>query len=290
MRREGCGRLEEMSPWMLLSRRYGARASPFAVSTEDGILLKGTRLGAGPPLVLCHGFFGWHRKPRIAAMALALSRWFTIYAFDFRGHGRSGGLCTYGDLEYLDVDAVVRLAREEVGSPVVTVGISMGGIAVIRHAALRGGVGVVVAISTPARWNGHGSRAVKRIRQMTDTRRGRRLAGLMGVRLSETWSDPEDPEALVGRIAPAPLILVHGRDDHFFDEDEVWRLYRRAGQPKRLMLARRFGHAEDGLTPALAELLARRVMEALGRPFAEEPSEPGRFHLTERGPSDVPST
>jgi pimeloyl-ACP methyl ester carboxylesterase len=279
-----------MSPWRLLSRRYGTRASPFAVATEDGVRLKGTRLGTGPPLVLCHGFFGWHRKPRIAAMALALSRWFTVYAFDFRGHGRSEGLCTYGDLEYLDVDAVVRLAKEEVGSPVATVGISMGGIAVIRHAALRDGVGVVAAISTPARWNGHGSRAVKRMRRMTDTRRGRRLAGLLGVRLSETWSDPEDPEALVGRIAPTPLILMHGRDDHFFDEDEVWRLFRRAGQPKRLMLARRFGHAEDGLTPSVAELLARRVMEALGHTFQEEPSHPGRLHLTEPGPSHVSST
>lgn len=279
-----------MSPWRLLSCRYGRPAAPFQVTTEDDILLKGTRLGMGPPLVLCHGFFGWHGKPRIAAMALALSRWFTVYAFDFRGHGRSGGLCTYGDLEYLDVDAVARLAGQESGSPVVTVGISMGGVAVIRQAALRGGVGTVVAISTPARWNGHGSRAVKRIRRMTDSRNGRRLAGLLGVRLSETWSDPQDPEALVGRIAPTPLILVHGRDDHFFDEDEVWRLYRRAGQPRRLMLARRFGHAEDGLTPALAELLALRVMEALGRPFPEEPSDRRRFLLTKPGPSHVPST
>ncbi|HEV8681710.1 MAG TPA: alpha/beta fold hydrolase [Actinomycetota bacterium] len=279
-----------MSPVALLSQRFGAAASPFAVHTGDDVRLVGTRLGTGPPLVLCHGFFGWHRKPRIAAMALALSRWFMVYAFDFRGHGRSGGLCTYGDLEYLDVDAVVRLATEEARSPIVTVGISMGGIAVIRHAALRGGLDAVVAISTPARWNGHGSRAVKRIRRMTDTRGGRRLAGLLGVRLSETWSDPEDPEALVGRIAPTPLILVHGRDDHFFDEDEAWRLFRRAGQPKRLMLARRFGHAEDGLTPALAELLARRVMDALGRPFPEEPSDPGRSRLTEPGPSHVPST
>src|SRR5918996_5000261 len=110
-----------MSPARLPSRRYGAAAAPFTVRTEDGVPLVGTRVGAGPALVLCHGFFGWHRKPRIAAMARALARRFTVYAFDFRGHGASGGLCTYGDLEYLDVDAVVARARRETGGPVVTV-------------------------------------------------------------------------------------------------------------------------------------------------------------------------
>ena len=258
--------------------------------TEDGVPLVGTRLGAGPALVLCHGFFAWHRKPRIAAMAVALSRWFTVYAFDFRGHGRSGGFCTYGDLEYLDVDAVVRRARTEGVGPVATVGVSMGGIAVIRHAALRGGVDAVVAISTPARWNGHPSVAVRRIRRMTDTRRGRRLARLLGVRLSESWSDPEDPEALVGRITPTPLILVHGRDDHFFEEDEVWRLYRRAGHPKRLMLARRFGHAEDGLNATLAGLLARRILEAVGRSFPDDAADRSSPGLTDRDTGGVPST
>jgi fermentation-respiration switch protein FrsA (DUF1100 family) len=62
---------------------------------------------------------------------------------------------------------------------------------------------------------------------------------------------------------PDPLLLVHGRDDHFFDEEEAWRLYRAAKEPKRLMLASRFGHAEDGLTPAFADRLAERLLEVL---------------------------
>lgn len=287
-----------MSPARLRSRRYGTGAAPFRVRTEDGIILVGTRLGTGPALVLCHGFFGWHRKPRIVAMARALARSFTVYAFDFRGHGASEGLCTYGDLEVLDVDAVVALARHETGGSTATAGVSMGGIAVIRHAALRGGVDAVAAISTPARWDGHPSAAVRRIRRMTETVRGRRLSRLLGVRLSETWSGPEDPEAVVGRIAPIPLILVHGRDDHFLEEDEAWRLYRRAGQPKRLMLARRFGHAEDGLSPAFADLLGKRILGVLGLgerilgvlgPASVGRGEATASGLTERDGSRVPS-
>ncbi|MGH2710631.1 MAG: alpha/beta hydrolase [Actinomycetota bacterium] len=246
------------------SRSYTA-AKPFSVETEDGVRLEGSRVGdRGPSIVFCHGLLGWHRKPKIVRFVTALARSFVVYAVDLRGHGESEGLCTYGDLEVLDVDAVARLARHErPGEPVATVGTSMGGVAVVRHAALRGGVDAVVSISTPARWDGHTSRAVRQMQWVTGTPRGRRLAERLGVRLSDRWDSPPTPEDLVERIAPTPLIVVHGRDDHFFDEEEAWRLYRRAGEPKRLLLASRFGHADDGLTPGLAERLEPRIREAL---------------------------
>jgi alpha-beta hydrolase superfamily lysophospholipase len=55
-----------------------------------------------------------------------------------------------GGAEVDDVEAVVRLARKETHAKVVTVGTSMGGIAVLRHAGLIGGVDEVVAISSLA--------------------------------------------------------------------------------------------------------------------------------------------
>jgi pimeloyl-ACP methyl ester carboxylesterase len=213
--------------------------------------------------VFCHGFLGWHRKERIVRFVERLAGRFRVYAFDLRGHGRSEGVSTFGAREYLDVEAVVRLAREETGGRVVTVGGSMGGIAVLRHAAFRDGVAAVVTVSAPARWDGHRSQAVRQMRWLTGTGAGRGTARAFGVRLTEGWEWPEDPEAVVGRIAPTPVIIVHGRDDHLFDIEEAWRLYRRAGEPKRLLLASRFGHAEDGFTPVFADLVADRIHQAL---------------------------
>ncbi len=249
---------------MLRSRAY-RRAVPFSTATEDGVRLAGSSVGGdGPSLVFCHGLLSWHRKLRIVRFVEALAERFAVYVFDLRGHGSSGGRCTYGDREVLDVDAVSRAARRDrPRDPVVTLGVSMGGVATIRHAALRGGVDAVVAVSTPARWDGHPSRAVGRIRRLGATRGGRSLAEAMGVRLAAVEAWPESPEEVVDRIAPTPLILVHGRGDLFFDEEEAWRLFRRAGQPKRLMLATRFGHAEDGLTAAFAPVLAVRILETL---------------------------
>jgi pimeloyl-ACP methyl ester carboxylesterase len=244
-------------PVDVLSRPYRTPAVPFSVRTSDGIDLVGHRIGNAPVgLVFAHGFTGWHRKPRLVRFQEELARWFTVYAFDLRGHGRSGGISGFGALEHLDVDAVVRHARADGPDRVVTVGGSMGGIAVIRHAALLGGIDAVVAISTPARWNGHHSDAVRKMTWLTATDRGRRLLRFWGTRTPRTWQRIEDPVSVVDRISPTPLVIVHGRDDNYFDEEEAWMLYRRAKEPKRLLLASRFGHAEDGYSAHFARQIA----------------------------------
>jgi pimeloyl-ACP methyl ester carboxylesterase len=207
-------------------------------------------------LVFAHGFTGWHRKPRLVGFQEELARWFTVYAFDLRGHGGSGGISGFGAAEHLDVDAVVRRARTDGLARVITMGGSMGGIAVIRHAALLGGVDAVVAVSTPARWIGHQTDAVRKLAWLTATDRGRRLLRWWGTRTPVAWERIEDPVAVVDRIAPTPLVIVHGRDDHFFDEEEAWMLFRRAKEPKRLLLSGRFGHAEDGYDRAFARRIA----------------------------------
>ena len=245
-------------PSALWSRPYRIPAVPFTARTADGVELYGHRLGSGETaLVFCHGFTGWHQKGRLVRFQEELARWFAVYAFDLRGHGRSGGMSAFGALEHLDVDAVVALARGEDGHErVVTVGGSMGGIAVLRHAALVGGVDAVVCVSTPARWSGHQSDAVRKMLWLTGTRGGERVLRAWGTRITRDWQRIEDPADVVERISPTPLFVVHGLDDHFFDEEEAWLLYRRAREPKRLLLSDRFGHAEDGYTPAFARRLA----------------------------------
>jgi pimeloyl-ACP methyl ester carboxylesterase len=246
------------------SRPYSLPVRPFEVLTTDGVGLRGDRFGNGEvALVFCHGFLGWRNKARLVPFQEALARRFTVYAFDFRGHGESDGQSGFGAMEHLDVHAVVGRAREDGATKVVTLGGSMGGIAVIRQAALLGGVDAVVAISTPALWDGHESEAVRRLAWLTSSRSGRRLLHSAGVRVVAAFDRVESPADLVAKISPIPLVIVHGRDDHFFDEEQAWLLYRRAEPPKRLLMAGRFGHAEDGYTPAFAERIASVVGEVV---------------------------
>ena len=247
------------------SRAYSIPARPFEVTTADGVRLRGDRLGQGDvALVFCHGFLGWRRKTGLVRFQESLARRFTVYAFDLRGHGESEGLSAFGAMEHLDVDAVLQHARQDGPTKVVTLGGSMGGIAVIRHAALFGGVDSTVAVSTPALWDGHDSEAVRRLAWLAASKYGRSFLRAAGVRAVPPFTRVEAPADLVGKISPIPLVIVHGRDDHFFDEEQAWLLYRNAGPPKRLLMAARFGHAEDGYTPAFAERVARAVEEMVG--------------------------
>ena len=258
----------------LLPIEFSVPSRRFAVWTSDGIRIAGTGLGergvpdeAGDPaVVLAHGLMGWHRKPRFARFAEMLSSRFPVYAYDARGHGDSEGVCDYGGREIHDVDAVVAKARADGHARVVTAGVSMGAIAVVRHAALIGGVDAVVGISCLAYWDWDGGAhpgAARAMRARTATGAGRRVLRAWGVRLPDTWDAPESPEEVVGKIAPTPVVIVHGRNDRLFGVDHAMRLYEAAGDPKKLLLGERFGHAEDGLTTAFAARLGRAIGEAV---------------------------
>ena len=258
----------------LASHVWRVESERFEVFTDDGVRIVGTRLGAPgpalPAMVLAHGLMSWHRKPRFARFAECMSEWFAVYAFDFRGHGASGGVSDYGGREIQDVDAVLGLARRAGHTTAITCGTSMGAIAVLRHAGLVGGVQTVIGISSLAYWDWHGGAAPRARRKMQAriaTPAGRAALRAWGVRLPRSWEARESPEEVVGRIAPTPLLLVHGRNDHLFSTDHAMRLLDAAGEPKRLLLGDRFGHAEDGLTPSFAERLSGLVHGELGIPW-----------------------
>ncbi len=260
---------------LALSHHWRVPAHAFAVLTQDDVQIVGTRLGRTdgerPAVILVHGLMGWHAKPRFAVFAEHLTEWFTVYAFDMRGHGGSGGISDFGGAEIHDVDAVVGLARREGHATVVTAGTSQGGIAVLRHAGLLGGVDAVIGISSLAYWDWHGGAEPSELRRFharIGTRSGRAALRAWGVRLPEEWNEPESPEEVVGKIAPTPVVIVHGKDDHLFAPDHARRLYEAAGEPKRLLLGDGFGHAEDEMTPAFERTLARVVHETLGLPWS----------------------
>jgi uncharacterized protein len=260
----------------ITSHRWRTRAHPFEVVTEDGVHLRGTRVGeAGPTLpaiVLSHGLMGWHRKPRFASFAEQLAPWFAVYAMDMRGHGSSDGVCDFGGDEIYDVDAVYRLARDEGHERVISVGTSMGGIATIRHGALIGGPDAVVGVSSLAYWDWHGDAHPKERRHMharIGTPAGRAALRAFGVRIPDHWDPPESPEEVIGKIAPTPVVIVHGTDDRLFPVEHARRLFEAAGEPKRLLLGEGFGHAEDGLSHAFAHKMLGVIHETLDLPWSE---------------------
>jgi uncharacterized protein len=241
---------------------YASQHSHVWFDTADDVRLAGTHLaGAGGDVgvVVVHGFNGYRTKPRIRTLAEGLARRFPVLVFDLRGHGQSAGWCSGGELEALDVLAAVEYMRKRGYRRVVTVGASLGGIAVIRAAAVDGAADAVVAISTPARWGTSETKAVRRMTWIFTSPIGRSMfRRLFGTRINLDWGNPDPPVEAIARVH-APLLLIHGEDDHFFSARDAEELYANAPDPKRLLLLPRFGHAEDGFSDAFAATLADEI-------------------------------
>ena len=69
------------------------------------------------------------------------------------------------------------------------------------------------------------------------------------------------PDEAAARIAPIPLLVVHGDQDIYFPPDHAHQLYEAAGEPKELWIVPGFGHAETGMNAALLNRIGQWVLE-----------------------------
>ncbi|MEW2158727.1 alpha/beta fold hydrolase [Streptomyces sp. NPDC007189] len=211
--------------------------------------------------VVAHGFTGDVDRPHVRRVAGRLRAHGAVVTFSFRGHGRSGGRSTVGDKEVLDLAAAVEWARGLGHVRVATVGFSMGGSVVLRHAALHSGtVDAVVSVSAPARWYYRGTAPMRRLHWLV-TRPEGRLVGRYGLRTRihhRDWDPvPLSPAEAVPRIAPAPLLIVHGDRDGYFPLDHPRMLAEAAGDHGELWVEAGMGHAENAADDGLLSRIGR---------------------------------
>lgn len=230
------------------------------------------RPGADTCLVLAHGFTNSTRTPHVRRIAEHLAREHAVLVYDGRGHGRSGGHSTLGDLEPLDVDAAVGAARQLGYGRVVTVGWSLGASNVLRHAGLRGQeVGghrlhhapdAIVAVSALSRWYYRDTVPMRRVHFAIEKRTGRAVARVfLGTRIWHIHWDPVPltPAECVPLIAPIPLLLVHGDQDAYFPLEHPEALVAASGGHAELWLEQGMGHAEKATTADLLTRLSEHI-------------------------------
>jgi pimeloyl-ACP methyl ester carboxylesterase len=253
---------------------------PFAKTlvTDDGVPIDAVHLVGDKDLaiIVAHGFTGSWQRPMVWRIMTRLNRIGGVVGFDFRGHGRSGGLSTLGDREIKDLDIAVRYARELGYQWIAAVGFSMGASIVLRHAGLVRGVDAVVSVSGPGHWYFRGTKPMRRVHWAVERRPGRLYAkNVLNTRISAGRWDPVPmpPAEAAALISPTPLLVVHGDKDHFFPPDHAEEIYAGARQPKDLWIVPGFGHAESGANAALVDRIGRWVVNAVQR--SAEPAEAG---------------
>jgi pimeloyl-ACP methyl ester carboxylesterase len=239
------------------------------IVTDDGVPIDAAHLPGDKDLgiVLAHGFAQSWQRPAVWKAATRLNKFGGVVTFDFRGHGRSGGVSTVGDKEIKDVDVAVGYARELGYRHVATIGFSMGASTVLRHAGLIGQVDVVVSVSGPGRWHYRGTRPMRLVHLAVEHRAGRMFTkAILKTRITNSKWDPVPlpPDGAAALIAPIPLLIVHGDKDEFFPVDHAERIYAAAGEPKELWIVPGFGHAERGSGPQLLGQIGRWMRMTVG--------------------------
>jgi fermentation-respiration switch protein FrsA (DUF1100 family) len=247
------------------------RPLPYArtVVTEDGVPIECVHVPGHHDLgiIVAHGFAQSWSRPWVWRIATRLNKLGGVVSFDFRGHGRSGGLSTLGDRETMDLDVAVRWARALGYRRVAAIGFSMGASIVVRYAGLVGGLDAAVSVSGPGHWYFRGTERMRRVHWAVERRTGRLVTkALLKTRVNPVRWDPVPvpPAEAAALIAPTPLLVVHGDQDSYFPVYHARQLYDAAREPKELWIVPGFGHAETAADGALVERIGRWVAQAAG--------------------------
>lgn len=235
-------------PVRLPSDSFNLPIENVSFSSRGGMVLKGWFLPskeARGTVIFCHGY------PSSRGTMLPFARQlndigFHSLLFDFRAMGESGGdVSTIGYLEIEDLLGAVDYlsARSETsGSKIGVYGFSMGGAVAIMAAAQDDRISAVVTHGAYANLE----RAIyKRGKLMLGPLGAIPAASLCAISQHHLGFSPSEvsPLAVIGQIAPRPILLFHGQWDQVCDLKDGADLYQAAKHPKRLFVLPRSWHS-----------------------------------------------
>ncbi len=230
--------------------------------TVGGAVLRGWLVpgasDARTGVVTVHGG-GADRREYLRMLPVFHDAGYPVLLFDLREHGISDGNArglSFGVREHRDVIFAVRHLRKQTGvEHVAVVGASMGAATAILAAALSDEIDAVIA-EYPAgsleTWVPYMIRSQAGAAVASDFAAQGETAPelLLGAGQPEWWielvtffllwridGDPDlDPLDVVDRIAPRPLLLMHGERDRMAPVADSRELFSRAGEPKELWI------------------------------------------------------
>ncbi len=263
------------SRWLTRSKKRRPRETPadhglpyetLTCSTADGLRLVGWVVEPPSPRATVALFHGLRctRDLVLTRMAILARAGYRCVAFDHRAHGESQGrLTSFGYHEGRDVAAVLDLVKQRwPAQPRVALGVSMGAAAICFAAGWARGADAIIlesmyhdilsAFTTRVsagfpRWFGWLSGSII---WLTERRLGVGLADLT-------------PADHIGRLAPAPVLLITGTEDSHASPDDARRLYDRCRGPREMVLVSGAGHID--LLEVAGPMYAETVLGFLER-------------------------
>jgi fermentation-respiration switch protein FrsA (DUF1100 family) len=238
--------------------------------TADGIRLHGWFLPAEPPrvgsILFAHGN-AENISTHIGSVAWLPAAGFDVLLFDYRGYGRSEGAPSLAGLQ-LDFEAALRLLLEapEFGTDrVVVFGQSLGAALAITALADSPNRDRVQGLVVEGAFTSYRDLAREKLG-------GFWLTWPLQWPLGFTIDDRYRPIEAIARLAPMPVLLIHGEDDRVVPAHHARDLFAAAGEPKDLWLVPETGHIQAMARPEVRAHLLDYLHTVLGDPKTTNPA------------------
>lgn len=222
---------------------YGKRRpprSPFSVfytRSTDEVELYCTLLERDPrkAVIVAHPAVVGSYHSQVVDLAEELAGSFSVILFDFRGHGRSGGVCPLGfGKPSEDLEAVLDRTRVMGFRNVGVAGFSLGAAAAFLLAARGGDFDSLVSIGCPPRFPD--------ISPLVETPLARAALRLLGMRVQareDTGPAPVD----VASVPGLPKFLIFGEWE-VAPPEEIRSFTEKVSEPKRVLTVPGSWHAD----------------------------------------------
>lgn len=211
--------------------RHGLKFEEVTFPSRDGTRLTGWFIPAvGPPRGTVVHFHGnaQNMTSHFSFVSWLPAQGFNLFVFDYRGYGKSEGRPERQGL-FEDSMAALEYVAGRPGidhSRLLVLGQSLGGANAIAALGSRPFVGIrAVAID---------SAFVSYRSIVRDKIGGMPFLSFFRAPLSHLLiGDSLSPDAVVARIAPIPLLIIHGTHDTVVPHSHGQRLFQLAGEPKQ---------------------------------------------------------
>ncbi len=195
-------------------------------------------------VILAHGFFNAKDAFLFKAIAKALAVHYDVVAFDFRGHGKSSGLFTWTSKECADLRTVIEYVKGCRYEGIGLMGFSLGAAISLLETAQNPGIKTLIAVSPPYDfWKIDYQFWKPAMIEDLKLNLGVKAKG-KGIRPGHPWEPKTAPIDIVDKIAPRPVLFLHGAEDWLINAEHSRKLYAKAKEPRKLVILPKVGHAE----------------------------------------------
>lgn len=196
-------------------------------------------------IVIVHGFYNSKDSVLLRKLADELSKKYSVFMYDLRGHGNSSGSFAWTSKEGGDLEFVLNYLKQKY-SKIAVIGFSLGGsISINTLSKPENKADSLICVSAPSDtskvdykwWALDPENDIFYTLLTSEGRKGK------GVRWGPFWLKKEKPVDNIGKIN-IPVLFIHGDKDWVIGSWHSKALFEKTTAPKKLVIIGGGPHAE----------------------------------------------